>query len=77
MNLHHRKISAIVKGLSAWFSQSARDLAWRRTRDPYAIWVSEIIKYKTLNVKTIGKVKSKFCTLILWVFGHNNLLLRV
>lgn len=35
-----------------WFSQSARDLPWRRTRDPYAIWVSEIMLQQT-QVKTV------------------------
>ena len=35
-----------------WFSKSARDLPWRRTRDPYAIWVSEIMLQQT-QVKTV------------------------
>ncbi|HVV02031.1 MAG TPA: A/G-specific adenine glycosylase [Verrucomicrobiae bacterium] len=30
-----------------WFSRSARDLPWRQTRDPYAIWVSEIMLQQT------------------------------
>ena len=30
-----------------WFAVSARDLPWRRTRDPYAIWVSEIMLQQT------------------------------
>jgi A/G-specific adenine glycosylase len=29
--------------LLAWYSQNARDLPWRRTRDPYAILVSEVM----------------------------------
>jgi A/G-specific adenine glycosylase len=29
--------------LLAWFSQNGRDLPWRRTRDPYAILVSEVM----------------------------------
>jgi adenine-specific DNA glycosylase len=40
-----RKIPVIVKDLLAWYLKNARDLPWRRTRDPYAIWVSEIILY--------------------------------
>ena len=36
----------------AWFSINARDLPWRRTRDPYAIWVSEIMLQQT-QVKTV------------------------
>jgi A/G-specific adenine glycosylase len=33
--------------LLAWFRRSARDLPWRRTRDLYAIWVSEIMLQQT------------------------------
>jgi A/G-specific adenine glycosylase len=33
--------------LLAWFDDNARDLPWRRTRDPYAIWVSEIMLQQT------------------------------
>jgi A/G-specific adenine glycosylase len=33
--------------LSAWFDQNARDLPWRRTTDPYAILVSEVMLQQT------------------------------
>jgi A/G-specific adenine glycosylase len=33
--------------LAAWFRKAARDLPWRRTRDPYAILVSEIMLQQT------------------------------
>ncbi len=33
--------------LLAWFRRHARDLPWRRTNDPYAIWVSEIMLQQT------------------------------
>lgn len=35
-----------------WYGVHARDLPWRRTRDPYAIWVSEIMLQQT-QVKTV------------------------
>src|SRR5256712_12257328 len=38
--------------LLQWFAQNARDLPWRRTRDPYAIWISEIMLQQT-QVKTV------------------------
>jgi len=47
-----RQIDALVPRLLAWFAQGARDLPWRRTRDPYAIWVSEIMLQQT-QVKTV------------------------
>lgn len=43
-----RHTSALLK----WFAAHARDLPWRRTRDPYAIWVSEIMLQQT-QVKTV------------------------
>jgi len=33
--------------LMAWFAESGRDLPWRRTRDPYAILVSEVMLQQT------------------------------
>jgi A/G-specific adenine glycosylase len=44
--------STIVRALLAWYRRAARDLPWRRTRDPYAIWVSEIMLQQT-QVKTV------------------------
>ena len=31
----------------AWYAEYGRDLPWRRTRDPYAVWLSEIILQQT------------------------------
>jgi A/G-specific adenine glycosylase len=47
-----RKLRRLVRRLLSWFSRHARDLPWRRTRDPYAIWVSEIMLQQT-QVKTV------------------------
>ncbi len=33
--------------LLEWFARHRRDLPWRRTRDPYAIWISEIMLQQT------------------------------
>ena len=30
-----------------WYREAARDLPWRRTRNPYAIWISEIMLQQT------------------------------
>lgn len=35
------------KSLKAWFTAEKRDLPWRCTRDPYAIWISEIMLQQT------------------------------
>jgi A/G-specific adenine glycosylase len=52
MKPRQRKISAIASRLLEWFPKNARDLPWRRTQDPYAIWVSEIMLQQT-QVKTV------------------------
>jgi len=41
-----------VNRLLSWFHTNARDLPWRRTLDPYAIWVSEIMLQQT-QVSTV------------------------
>src|ERR1700757_4806651 len=33
--------------LLAWYDANARDLPWRRSRDPYRVWVSEIMLQQT------------------------------
>lgn len=38
---------ALTRALLAWYAEHARDLPWRRTRDPYAIWVSEVMLQQT------------------------------
>jgi A/G-specific adenine glycosylase len=35
------------EALLAWYEKGHRDLPWRRTRDPYCIWVSEIMLQQT------------------------------
>ncbi len=39
--------AALRKQLARWYTRNARDLPWRRTRDPYAIWISEIMLQQT------------------------------
>ncbi len=33
--------------LCSWYAKNARDLPWRRTKDPYKIWISEIMLQQT------------------------------
>ncbi len=39
--------AVLRRALLAWFRREARDLPWRRTRDPYRIWLSEIMLQQT------------------------------
>ena len=45
--------------LLAWYDLSARDLPWRRTRDPYAVWVSEVMLQQT-RVDTVIPYYERF-----------------
>ena len=40
-------IPSIRRALIRWYERAQRDLPWRRTRDPYAIWISEIMLQQT------------------------------
>ena len=52
LRIHTGRVVPIVDALLPWFAKNSRDLPWRRTRDPYAIWVSEIMLQQT-QVKTV------------------------
>ena len=45
--LNGRELAAFRKQLLGWFRQFQRDLPWRRTKDPYRIWLSEIMLQQT------------------------------
>ncbi len=47
-----RRPEDLVTALLDWFAREARDLPWRHTLDPYAVWVSEIMLQQT-QVKTV------------------------
>lgn len=57
--LDDASLRALARTLSRWFAAEARDLAWRRTRDPYAIWVSEIMLQQT-RVETVERYWPRF-----------------
>jgi A/G-specific adenine glycosylase len=44
---------AIRAALLRWYRRHRRELPWRKTRDPYAIWVSEIMLQQTRVVAVI------------------------
>ena len=41
--------------LLAWFAERGRDLPWRRTRDPYAILVSEVMLQQTQAARVVPR----------------------
>ena len=42
-----------ARELLSWYSKNRRDLPWRRTHDPYAVWVSEVMLQQT-RVETVA-----------------------
>lgn len=40
-------ISPLSQLLLPWYYESHRDLPWRKTKDPYAVWLSEIMLQQT------------------------------
>src|SRR6185295_9606118 len=43
----------------AWFDRHRRDLPWRRTSDPYQIWISEVMLQQT-RVETVLPFYTRF-----------------
>ena len=42
-----KNAAAFRRALLRWYDQHRRDLPWRKTRDPYRIWLSEIMLQQT------------------------------
>ncbi len=49
----------LQKALLKWFGRSQRDLPWRKTKDPYAVFVSEMMLQQT-QVKTVIPYYERF-----------------
>lgn len=54
-----RHARAIRRALLEWYRRAARPLPWRRTQDPYRIWVSEIMLQQT-RVATVVPYYRRF-----------------
>ena len=50
-------VPVLRKTLLAWYRANRRDLPWRESRDPYAIWVSEIMLQQTRVAVVIERYK--------------------
>ena len=51
--------AAIRRKLLRWYDSNRRDLPWRRTRDPYAIWIAETMLQQT-QVATVSPYYERF-----------------
>jgi A/G-specific adenine glycosylase len=41
------EMNPLIEPTLRWFRENQRDLPWRHTKDPYHIWVSEIMLQQT------------------------------
>lgn len=48
-----------LESLLFWYQKSHRDLPWRKTRDPYCIWISEIMLQQT-RVEAVKEYYRRF-----------------
>ncbi|MCA9244601.1 MAG: A/G-specific adenine glycosylase [Phycisphaerales bacterium] len=56
-----QRTAALRRRLLAWFDAHRRDLPWRRTPDPWRIWVSEVMLQQT-RVETVIPYYERFVT---------------
>jgi len=54
-----RDFSTITQKILSWYKKNRRDLPWRRTKDPYHIWISEIMLQQT-QVDTVIPFYERF-----------------
>lgn len=59
MQEDHKVVQGIQQHLLDWFNKNKRDLPWRKTKDAYKIWVSEIMLQQT-RVDTVIEYYNKF-----------------
>lgn len=59
LGLARASASGFRAALLAWYQTSARDLPWRRTSDPYRVWISEVMLQQT-QVKTVVPYFERF-----------------
>ena len=52
-------LCAIVQPLLEWFAENKRDLPWRRDREPYHVWLSEIMLQQT-RVEAVKAYYARF-----------------
>jgi A/G-specific adenine glycosylase len=52
---------AVARRLARWYRRERRDLPWRRSCDPYSIWISEVMLQQT-TVEVVAKHWKRFLT---------------
>ena len=50
-----------TQAVMSWFQENQRDLPWRKDKDPYHVWVSEIMLQQT-RVEAVKAYYARFLT---------------
>jgi len=59
MDMKNKEIQLLRQALNEWYEANHRDLPWRSTKNPYHIWVSEVMLQQT-QVNTVIPYYQKF-----------------
>jgi len=66
-NRETRKIASLRRRLLNWYAKHKRDLPWRKSSEPYAIWVSEIMLQQTRVAAVMDRYEAfleRFATVV-------------
>jgi A/G-specific adenine glycosylase len=58
LDARRRGLTDLQAAVLAWYRQGRRDLPWRRTRDPYAILVSEVMLQQTQVARVVPRYEA-------------------
>jgi len=56
---NQQRVQRFTRKLLAWYARAARDLPWRKTRDPYRVLVSEVMLQQT-QVSRVAEYYPRF-----------------
>ena len=57
--MHNEQLNRLVPPLLTWFAEHQRDLPWRQNREPYRVWLSEIMLQQT-RVEAVKPYYARF-----------------
>jgi A/G-specific adenine glycosylase len=55
-----RRLPQLRRALLAWYEKNRRDLPWRKSRDPYRVWISEVMLQQTRVAAVVPRYEDFF-----------------
>lgn len=59
INMNHEELSKVVEPLLKWYQENKRILPWRENKNPYCIWISEIMLQQT-RIEAVKRYYARF-----------------